>query len=94
VDVDPTQDELDLLEELIEDGWPLVVIAPRDDAEIAQFQRTAISLLHQGLAGVYNDGFISLAEAEAIIADPEMWGTWMISTTEAGNALLGAPNEW
>src|SRR5262249_53234814 len=38
--------------------------------------------------------FVALAEAEAIITDVDSWGGWMIGTTEAGNALLGAPTEW
>jgi hypothetical protein len=99
VEAAPTKQELDLLSQLIEDGWPIVVIAPpRDDPEIARFQRTALSLLRRGLASIYgrpdDARDIPLAEAEAVIADPDVWGLWMISTTEAGNALLGAPNEW
>ncbi|HEX4518476.1 MAG TPA: hypothetical protein VH063_02740 [Gaiellaceae bacterium] len=43
---------------------------------------------------MYGDDFIPPAEAESIILDPDSWDSWMISTTEAGNALLGAPNEW
>ena len=74
-----------------------------DEAALAKLQAMALSVVRQGLAGIYgpSDDFrdVPLAEAEAIILEPRNWDAhecdkaWMISTTEAGNALLGAPNE-
>jgi endonuclease YncB( thermonuclease family) len=91
---EPTAQERDLLAQLVEDGWPIAVIAPRDDAEIEQFQHVARSLLRKGLVGVYgrpNDSTdIPLSEAEAIIADTDRWGTWMIAATQAGARLVQA----
>jgi hypothetical protein len=53
------------------------------------------------LAGIHHDGReVPRAEAEAIILEPRNWDAlecdevWMISITEAGNALIGGPTEW
>jgi hypothetical protein len=105
VDDVPSQEELDLLANLIEDGWPLVILGTgKDEAALGELQALALSLVRQGLAGIYgrpeDARDVPRAEAEAIILEPRNWEAlecdevWMISTTEAGNALLGAPNEW
>lgn len=93
MDAEPTEEEIDLLAALIEDGWPLVVIAPpRDDPGFEQFQANMLSLVRRGLAGIYGrpDDARDLppAEADAIVTDSDSWGTWMIAATESGNGLL------
>jgi hypothetical protein len=97
----PSSQDRDFLATLIEDGWPLVILASGlDPAQLKKLQATALSLVRQGLAGIYgrpeDARHVRLAEAETIILDADSWheAVWFISTTEAGNALLGAPNEW
>jgi hypothetical protein len=101
VETSPSSEDRDFLAKLVEDGWPLVILASGlDPAQLEKLQATALSLVRQGLAGIYgrpeDTRDVPLAEAEAIILDPDSWNEsfWFISTTEAGNALLGAPNEW
>lgn len=101
----PFPEERAFLETLIEDGSPLVILAVGlDEPRFKQLRSTALSLVRQGLAGIYgrpeDARDLPLAQAEAVILDPRSWDPqtvdilWMISTTEAGNALVGAPNEW
>jgi len=90
-----TSEEQDLLATLVEDGWPLVILAPSDDGDLAHLQSQVIALLKRGFVGVYgereDESEISPAEAEAILADAQSWrdSFWMISTTPTGNAALG-----
>ena len=98
-------EEQDLLAKLIEDGWPLPILASGEDkTEFQALQAVSLSLVRHGLAGIYgrrdDARHVPLAEAEAIIREARSWDPqegdtlWFMSTTEAGNALLGAPNEW
>lgn len=101
----PSSEERAFLESLVQDGWPLVLLANGlDGQEFERLQAMALSLTRQGLAGIYgrpeDARYLSLGEAEAVILDRTCWTpftgnpTWMICATEAGNALIGAPNEW
>jgi hypothetical protein len=94
-----TSEERELLEQLTDDGFPLRVLESRDEAQRAQLQRTAMSLLRNGLIEVYgrpdDASALPQAEAEAILSAPESWdvddhttGIWFISASPAGKRLL------
>ena len=94
-----TTAERDLLGRLTDDGWPLRVLAPHDEAQHAEVQQTAISLLGQGLVEVYagpQDARVTQPEAEAVLAADESWDPdartpiWFICASPAGNALLAS----
>lgn len=90
-----TKPERELLDLLVEDGWPLIILRDRPDV-----QTTALSLLRRGLAEVYGRPDDARAippdEAEAILRAHESWKpgeghpSWMICATPAGNALIGS----
>ena len=94
-----TAGERELLEQLTEDGFPLRVLAARDEAQQAHLQQTARSLLRKGLIEVYgrpdDARAVPQTEVEAILSAPESWdvddctsGIWFICVSPAGNALL------
>jgi hypothetical protein len=86
------------------DGIPVMILGHGlDEPALAKLQAMALSVVQQGLAGIYgrpdDARDVPLPEAEAIILEPRNWVAlehdelWMIATTEAGEALLGAADE-
>lgn len=98
-----TTDEFELLESLIApDGWPLMILAPRDAAERASFQATSLSLLRKGLVEVYgrpeDASGLPIEEAAAILREPERWEggegggepIWFIRRSATGDAVIAS----
>jgi hypothetical protein len=70
MDAVASEDERELLDQLIDDGWPLAVLAPGG----GDVQRIALSLLGKGLVTVYGGpagAVVSPAEAKAILTSSE-----------------------
>ncbi len=90
--------ERELLGQLTGDGFPLRVVAPRDEAHRAEVRQTAMSLLRQGLIEVYgrpeDASAVTQTEAEAVLSAPESWDpdgdtvSWFMCASPAGSALL------
>jgi hypothetical protein len=97
---DLSSEQRDLLSQLQEDGWPLLILAPRDPGDLERLQGSCVDLVRLGLASVYRSEdfeFLASDEAEAVVSNADNWrrpgSPWYIATTDPGHEVLGLPSE-
>lgn len=97
-DISLTESELTLLATVIEDGFPLAVLAATlTSDQVEHLKADALRLLSYGLVGVYGAADeIGEEEAHAVLLNSKNWlgvghdGVWFIAATPKGDGLLAA----